>query len=333
MIIGIDRQRQSYLQMNARKEEQKNGKAAYLKLDLNAGSKFAGMKLDETKKICDMSISGGTKLNPLNPSAKVYTEEELEEIRRKKREEQPKSTLVDGVEFTFEKLKECEAFANKITSSFRMTGGSLDYEDYAKMGIASSIMNTYAKEKLNEEQAKVVHNSIENFFNTGIKKEKDRQKNDPYCYIDNTEGVGPTGELNKYYAVKSRWSVKEAEEFKAFVKSSGGSEYDKESLCAHADYIVKVGATEQSASNAEHAQKIRTLFQNMDIMDEASVKNAFEQYEILMTPVYKAAGLQNSYFDTRVNEIVGDDVKKFISQIASGKAAISTAGTKVDFVA
>ena len=49
--------------MNARKEEQKHGKVTYLKLDLNAGSKFAGMKLDETKKICDMSISGGTKFS------------------------------------------------------------------------------------------------------------------------------------------------------------------------------------------------------------------------------------------------------------------------------
>jgi len=329
MIIGIERQRQSCLQMNVRKEMQNNGKMSCLKLDLSAANKFAGMQLDKTKKICDMSISGGTKLNPLNPSAKVYTEEELEEIRRK----QPKTTLVDGVEFTFEKLKECEAFAKKITSCFRPAGSYLDYNDYARMGIASSIMKVYAKEKLNEEQAKVVNNSVESFFNNLINKEKERQKNDPYCYIDNTEGVGSTGELNKYYAVKCRWSVQEAEEFKAFVRASDWSEYEKEKLCAHADYAIKVGGTGQSASNAEHAQKIRTVFQNMDIMDEASVKNAFEQYEILMTPVYKAKGMQNSHFDTRVNEIVGVDVKEFISQIASGKAAISTAGTKVDFVA
>jgi len=320
--------------MNARKEEQKHGKATYLKLELNAGSKFSGMQLDKTKKICDMSISGGTKLNPLNPSAKVYTEEELEEIRRKKIEEQPKSTLVDGVEFTFEKLKECEDFAKKITSSFHMSGDSLDYKDYAKMGIASSIMKAYAKEKLNEEQTRVVNNSMENFFNTGIKKEKDRQKNDPYCYIDNTEGVGSTGELNKYYAVKGKKSKETVDLFKKSILSDNQlSNYYKEKICSILDRSLVVGATEQSASNAEHAQKIRTLFQNMDIMDEASVKNAFEQYEILMTPVYKAAGMQNSHFDTRVNEIVGVDVKEFISQIASGKAAISTAGTKVDFVA
>lgn len=330
MVIGIERQRQNYLQMIARKEVQKKEKPDLIKQNANSIVKFTGLKLDETKKICDLDLRNGTRLNPLNPSAKVLTEEELAEIRRKQDEAQPKSTLVDGVEFTYKELNACEKFVNKITSSFR--GGSLNYNDYAKMGIASSIINTYAKENLNDEQAKVVNNSVENFFNHFVQKHINEHKKDPYFYIDNTEGVGSTGELNKYYAFKCKWSVQQAEDFKKYVKSTNISEYQKEVFYAHADRVTQVGATAQCASNAEHAQKIRNLFQNMDIMDEDSVKNAFQEYEILMTPVYKAAGLQNSYFDTGVDEIIGKDINEFISQIASGKAAINTSGKTINFV-
>lgn len=329
MVIGIERQRQNYLQMIARKEAQKKEKPDFIKQNANSIVKFTGLKLDETKKICDLDLRNGTRLNPLNSSAKVLTKEELAEIRRKQEEEQPKSTLVDGVEFTYKELYACENFVNKVTSSFR--GGSLNYNDYAKMGIASSIINTYAKENLTEEQTKVVNNSVENFFSHFIQKEMDRHNEDPYFYIDNTEGVGSTGELNKYYAFKCKWSVQQAEDFKAYIKSTNLSEYYKQVFCSHADYAIEVGGTMQCASNVEHTQKIRFLFQNMDIMDEDSVKNAFQEYEILMTPVYKAAGLQNSYFDTGVDEIIGRDIKEFVSQIASGKAAFSTSGKTIDF--
>lgn len=331
MVIGIERQRQNYLQMIARKEAQKKEKPDLIKQNANSIVKFTGLKLDETKKICDLDLRNGTRLNPLNPSAKVLTEEELAEIRRKQEEEQPKSTLVDGVEFTYKELYACENFVNKVTSSFR--GGSLNYNDYAKMGIASSIINTYAKENLNDEQAKVVNNSVENFFNHFVQKHINEHKKDPYFYIDNTEGVGSTGELNKYYAFKCKWSVQQAEDFKSYIKSTNLSEYYKQVFCSHADYAIEVGGTMQCASNAEHAQKIKSLFQNMDIMDEDSMKNAFQEYEILMTPVYKAAGLQNSHFDTGVSDFIENDIKDFVSQISSGKAAINTSGTKVNIVA
>lgn len=331
MVIGIERQRQNYLQMIARKEAQKKEKPDLIKQNANSIVKFTGLKLDETKKICDLDLRNGTRLNPLNPSAKVLTEEELAEIRRKQEEAQPKSTLVDGVEFTYKELNACEKFANKITSSFR--GGSLNYNDYAKMGIASSIINTYAKENLNDEQAKVVNNSVENFFNHFVQKHINEHKKDPYFYIDNTEGIGSTGELNKYYAFKFKWSIQQAEDFKSYIKSTNLSEYYKQVFCSHADYAIEVGGTMQCASNAEHAQKIKSLFQNMDIMDEDSMKNAFQEYEILMTPVYKAAGLQNSHFDTGVSDFIENDIKDFVSQISSGKAAINTSGTKVNIVA
>ncbi len=320
MIIGVDRQRQSYLQMNARKEEQKHGKVTYLKLDLNAGSKFAGMKLDETKKICDMSISGGTKLNPLNPSAKVYTEEELEEIRRtkseeilrKKREEESKTIYVEDVKFTHKELEACKDVAKKAISYFSKTSIGLDYEDYAKIGIAINTVNTYAKKNLNEEQAEVVNNGMEKYFNSLIQAEEKRHKNPEYL-IDNREGVGTTGELNKYYALRHKLDKNAAESFKKFVLESHLPEDVAARFIKNLDGAVKNGSLEQSATNIEYAKKIKTLFQNMDIMDEASVKNVFEQYEILMTPAYKALGFQNSYFDTRVTNTIENDVKKFIS--------------------
>ena len=110
-------------------------------------------------------------------------------------------------------------------------------------------------------------------------------------------------------------------------------EGSRETLLANIDHSVKNGSVVQSASNSKHAQKVKSLFQNMDIMDEDSVKNAFKQYETLMTPVYKALGLQNSYFDTRVTDTIEHDLKEFISQISSGKSTISTAGTKINCVA
>lgn len=328
MVIGIERQRQNYLQMIAKKEAQKNEKPNLIQTFKDV-RKFTGLKLDETKKICDLNLLNGTRLNPLNPSAKVLTEEELAEIRRKQRDEQPKSTLVDGVEFTYKELKECENIANKAISSLN-NKLDYDYEDYARMGIAATIVNSFASKNLTKEQAEVVNNSMEAYFNHLVEAAKEHRKNSKYL-IDNTEGVGTTGELNKYYAFRVKLDENSAESFKKMVLESHLPKITAKTLIANTEHAVKKGSMIQCASNTEHAQKIKSLFQNMDIMDEDSVKNAFQEYEILMTPVYKAAGLQNSYFDTGVDEIIGRDIKEFVSQIASGKAAFSTSGKTIDF--
>ena len=66
---------------------------------------------------------------------------------------------VDGVSFTNEEMKACKEVVKYAIAALPTKGSDLDYEDYAVMGIAINMVNTYATEHLTEEQAEVVNKS------------------------------------------------------------------------------------------------------------------------------------------------------------------------------
>lgn len=83
-----------------------------------------------------------------------------------------------------------------------LLGGKVyyDYKDYAEIGIAENSVAQYTAENLTEEQAEAVNKSLSDYIAGLLNKKEDWLNSE--CYIDDTEGVGDTGEMNTYYGVR-----------------------------------------------------------------------------------------------------------------------------------
>lgn len=127
-----------------------------------------------------------------------------------------------------------------------------------------------------------------------VQAEKESQDRNG-CYTDHTEGVGSTGKLNKYYSTRSPLGLSEeaVDDFKKMVAHL--PEGTRNRLLANLDSAQTKGSVLQSASNCEYAESIKNVFQEADLRDDTAVDTALKQYQKLMTPVYKAAGIQNLY--------------------------------------
>ena len=82
---------------------------------------------------------------------------------------------IDGVTFTNAQMKACKEVVRNAISALPVKGSDLDYKDYASMGIATNMVNSYAKENLTEEQAAVINKSMEEYINSLTQAEKERQ--------------------------------------------------------------------------------------------------------------------------------------------------------------
>lgn len=50
-------------------------------------------------------------------------------------------------------------------------GSDLDYKDYASMGIASSMVNSYAKDNLTDEQVAVIDKTVQEYLGRLVRAE------------------------------------------------------------------------------------------------------------------------------------------------------------------
>ena len=203
-----------------------------------------------------------------------------------------------------------------------------DYEDYAAMGIAANMVNTYATEHLTVEQAEVINKSINDYLDSLVQAEKERHAQSGY-FIDDTKGVGSTGELNKYYAVRQQLSEGAAESLRSQI-TSNLPENTRNTLLDNLEHASKQGSVVQSASNKQLADTIRTLFQNLNLSDGNAVNDAFARYRKIVTPVYKANGIENTVNHDSLSHVLGQDTNRFSMQIANAKAVISGMGSSVN---
>lgn len=276
------------------------------------------------------------------------SEDEVKDARRKEQNE-PKTLSVDsseivnnvfcktgdnitydvnGVMFTNADMKACKEVVKNAIAALPVKGSDLDYEDYASMGIAVNMVSSYAKKNLTEEQAAVVNKSIEEYINSLVQAEKESQGTSEY-FIDDTEGVGNTGELNTYYNVRSKLSREAAESLKS--QMSNLPEQIRKTLLANLEGATQAGSVVRSASNKELASTIKSLFENVDMEDEDAVNTVLEQYQTLMTSAYQAYGLQNTANSNSLANVIRQDISRFVTQIANAKAVNSNVGNSFSY--
>lgn len=232
---------------------------------------------------------------------------------------------VDGVTFSNEEMKSCKEVVKNALSVLPIKGSDLDYEDYAMMGIAQNMVDAYGKENLTKEQAEVLNQSVEAYINELIQAEKDRQ-NSSGCFIDETDYIGPNGNLNEYYAVRTKMSDEAVASLKSQL-TSNLPENTRKTLLANLEHAQSVGSVVQSASNSQLADRIRTLFHNMNLNDNLEIADVYEQYREIMTPVYNAFGVENNFNNNSLTNVLEQDVQRFSLQIANARAVIMNVGS------
>ncbi|MBR4983023.1 MAG: hypothetical protein IKY94_10725 [Lachnospiraceae bacterium] len=235
---------------------------------------------------------------------------------------------VDGVSFTNEEMKACKEVVKNAIAALPTKGSDLDYEDCAAMGIAANMVNTYATEHLTVEQAEVINKSINDYLDSLVQAEKERHAQSGY-FIDDTEGVGGKGELNKCYAVRQQLSEEAAESLRSQI-TSNLPENTRNTLLDNLEHASKQGSVVQSASNEQLADTIRTLFQNLNLSDGNAVNDAFARYREIMTPVYKANGIENTVNHDSLSHVLKQDENRFSMQIANAKAVLNSIGSSVN---
>lgn len=228
-----------------------------------------------------------------------------------------KSYEIDGVAFSAEEIDAVRKVVQNAVSP--LLGGKLyyDYRDYAQMGIVENSVTKYATENLTEEQAQVVNQSLSGYISNLLDKEENWINSE--CYIDNTEGVGDTGEMNTYYGVRQsipQWVRNEmnAELAKFNIHRQGSG-----SKTASDNHPVdgRTGGLIYCASNKELSESIRSLFANTDITDIGKMTETFKQYKDMMTAAYRAVG-----FGRTTNDMLMDDTNSFTKQVSNMKAII-----------
>lgn len=228
-----------------------------------------------------------------------------------------KSYEIDGVAFSAEEIDAVRSVVQNAVSP--LLGGKLyyDYKDYAQMGIAESSVAKYAAENLTEEQAEVVNKSLSGYISGLLDKEEEWINSE--CYIDDTEGVGDTGEMNTYYGVRLNSSImsqrlqeqleRDIAEVKA--KLTGVYSYRQHTNSNTGGFIY-------CASNKDLAGSIRSLFAETDLTDASQLADMFKEYKNMMTAAYRAVG-----FGRTTNDMLKDDTNSFTKQVSNMKAVLS----------
>jgi len=236
---------------------------------------------------------------------------------------------VDGVSFSNDEMKACKTIVKNAIAMLPTMGSDLDYEDYALMGIAGNMVNTYVTEHLSEEQAEVVNKSINDYLDSLVQSEKERHAQSGYL-IDDTDDVGNTGDLNKYYAKRHRLSDAAVESLKSQI-TSNLPENTRKTLLDNLEHARKHGSVVQSASNEQLAHTIKGIFHNLNLRDGNAVNDAYGKYKVIMTPVYKASGIENTYSHASLSHVLEQDVSRFSMQVSNAKAVLRSIGNSIDF--
>lgn len=307
------------------------------------GSSIVTQNYDAIRRF-DNAHSGEKITSSKSESMRALTEDEVKEASAKRKSE-PKTLSVEsseiinnvysktgdnitydvnGVIFSNAEMKACKEVVKNAMSLLPTKGSDFDYENYASMGIAANMVRTYASANLSEEQAGVVNKSFETYLSSLIQAEKDRHVSESYK-IDNRDGIGNTGELNKYYSLRKPIGMGDAESLKSQITSKIPQK-TRDTLLENIKNATENGSVVQSASNEEVAGSIMNLFKNANLHDSKAVSELFQQYKDIITPVYRAFGLQDTSKNASLSRVIDEDIKFFDVQISNAKAIINNVG-------
>lgn len=189
---------------------------------------------------------------------------------------------VDGVSFTKNEFEQCRSVMQAAVSGIE-TSGTIDYINYAQMSIATSIIQSFAGAKLNEEQAGVLSDAIKEYTSAVVSAEEKLLSGGGYIYASR-------GEVSEYYGMQKTYSDLEIKAINDLIdemnRVSGGNKSHVGS-----DFTT----TTASATNQTLIKDITALFSNADLRNSATVANILTQYKTLMTPIYLANGINNNH--------------------------------------
>lgn len=251
----------------------------------NAGEVKLLRRVDEEPQVYKESMKTKARVQTagVETEAKVTKEvtgEEFYASLTKKDASDNATYKVDGVLFSAEEMTSMREALSDVFASVKRPGGTLDYSDYAKMGIAENVVRSYAEKNLSEEQAEVIMKAVSEHMNQVIDKEPGSEIVDENLYY----GKRITGEefdrqLRKLY-----------EAMKEFVANSDF--YSEEKKKRHSEYIDRClethtsGGTLMAASNTNLTNSLRSGFATLDFGNEEEVQSFFKQYQDWMKPAY-----------------------------------------------
>ncbi len=212
--------------------------------------------------------------------AKTATREDLYASLTKRGVADNTAYEVDGVRFSAEEMKSMREALGNVFASVRRPGATLDYSDYAKMGIAENVVRSCTEKNLSEEQADVIMKAVSEHMDQVIDGEPETDIVDENLYY----GKRITGEEYDRLFRKLYEASKEI-----FANSDLYSEEKKK---RHSEYIDRCLETHTSggilmaASNTELANSLRSGFANLNFEDEDELQTFFKQYQDWMRPAY-----------------------------------------------
>lgn len=249
-----------------------------------------------------ISIEGLKSAGELKRNSHNYS---LEAFYRK---DMPKITtnggyMVGGAMFSEEELEQCRMVLKTAVDGIGCgigKGTSIDYKNYAQMGLAVSSVRAYAGENLTEEQAAVVNKAMQEYNEALINFEKETLSKQGF--VDSDSSI-----FSEYYGKEVELDENEINwmnRFKKELKQMTGQHFEPTQKGVKA-YI-------QSATNHKLIDEIMGLFSNVDSTSEASVDAAIRKYGELIAPARIAFGMQPD----RIEGALQEDTAGFKKQIA-----------------
>lgn len=282
-----------------------------LKDKLNeALSSGSAVNLLEGSGIDALGITGnpdGVRKSSVNYSADAFFRRDMPKVQNDNG-----SYSVSGVKFTEDELVQSRNFMKAAVAELKT--GTLDYADYAKMGIAENAVDSFAKNSFSEEQQQILSKAIRE-YSEGLELEQDK--------ILNTSGAvsNEWGELSKYYGLSDSIDQNKADAINK-MKAELGRRSGKDLPSVKSGDVLGIIET---ATNKELISKVKDTFASINFNDHEQVDLAMKKYRELMQPAYKAAG----YLE-RDDSALYRDTDSFMQFISTLSTSLSPA-THVDF--
>ena len=218
------------------------------------------------------------------------------------------SYTIAGVNFSEDELVRARNVMKESVSDLQYKV-TLDYSDYAKMSIAESAVNSFARENFSEEQQNVIAKAMKE-YNAGL-EERQAKSLSKTNVVDNDYG-----DLSTYYGksqVIDQTLADDINKFKDEVSRLTGRKFNK-TIAGEAPGIIT------SATNRELINTIKDTFSNVDMNDNDEVNSVMSRYRELMRPAYKAGG-----YIERDDSALYRDTDSFMKMINTLKLSMSSA--------
>lgn len=202
-------------------------------------------------------------------AAKMATREDLYASLTKKDAADNAAYEVDGVRFSAEEMKSMREALGDVFTSVKRPGSSIDYSDYAKMGIAENVARAYAEKNLSTEQTEVLMKAVSEHMDQVIAKEPEASFIVEDCYYGTRYSGGVWDELKQYAKDMVAKSDLPAQTKRVFAEKK-----------------VDSPGMAMSASNTKLASTLRSRFSTLDFGNEDELQSFFKQYQDWMKPAY-----------------------------------------------